>query len=215
VLQEARITFHVPVKATRSIWDDDDKHVAWDLEPVSSGMDTSLHPGGLNGQRDVRHPTIGQFLVYYNLDSVPPHPEPFIRVLVSGECAVDPYRIVVLVGRCKSPSSSRPAGVLDTFLHKPWLQCRSGYHKHQGSSTYHSIRATWCSFYLPFLADVLLPRDDCTVQQKDYYCTQSVDHCRLRYRKQLSSYFLCCTSRPMTLGPPTVWLMYLPHLTVM
>jgi hypothetical protein len=94
-------------------------------------MDTGLHPGGLNGQRDVRHPTLGQFLVYYDIDSVPPYPEPSLRVLVSGECAVDPYPMVVLVGLCQSNSSFRPAGetlccldggMLDTFLHKPWLQ---------------------------------------------------------------------------------------------
>jgi hypothetical protein len=162
----------VPVKVTHSIGDDDDNHEAWDIEPVSSGMDTGHHPGGLNGQRDVRHPTLGQFFVYYDMDSVPPHPEPSLRVLVSGECAVDPYPMVVLVGRCQSPSSSRLAGethysldggVLETFLHKPWLQRRHGYHKHQGSNTYHSTGATWSSLYLPFLADVLLPRDDCTV----------------------------------------------------
>jgi hypothetical protein len=141
---------------------------------MSSCMDTSLHPGGLNGQRDVRHPTLGQFLVYYDMASVSPYPEPSLRVLVAGECAVDPYPMVVLVGRCQSASSSRRAGethhcldgdVLDTFLHTPWLQRRPGYHKHQGSNTYHSIRATWSSFYLLILADVLLPRDDCTVQQ--------------------------------------------------
>jgi hypothetical protein len=136
-------------------------------------MDTGLHPGRLNGQRDVRHPTLGQFQVYNDMYSVPPYPEPSLRVLVSGECADDPYPMVVLVGRCQSPSSSRPAGetrycldggVLDTFLHKPMLQCRPCYHKHQGSNTVHSIRATSSSF-LPFLVDVLLPRDDCTVQQ--------------------------------------------------
>jgi hypothetical protein len=66
---------HVPVKATRSIGDDD-HHEARDLEPVISGMDTGFHPEGLNGQRDVRHPTLGQFLVHYNMDSVPPYPEP-------------------------------------------------------------------------------------------------------------------------------------------
>jgi hypothetical protein len=60
-------------------------------------MDTGLHPGGLNGQCDVRHPTLGKFLVYYDMDSVPPYPEPSLRVLVSGECAVDPYPMVVLV----------------------------------------------------------------------------------------------------------------------
>jgi hypothetical protein len=67
---------------------------------MSSGMDTGLHPEGLNGQRDVQHPTLGQFLVYYDMDSVPPYPEPSLRVLVSGECAVDAYPMVVLVGRC-------------------------------------------------------------------------------------------------------------------
>jgi hypothetical protein len=44
---------HVPVKATHGIGDDDDNHEAWVLEPVSSGMDTGLLSGGLNGQRDV------------------------------------------------------------------------------------------------------------------------------------------------------------------
>jgi hypothetical protein len=100
----------VPVIATRSIGDDDDNHEAWDLEPVSSGGDTGLHPGGLNGQRGVRHPSLGQFLVYYDMDSVLPYPESSLRVLVSGECAVDPYPMVGLVGRCQSPSHSRPAG---------------------------------------------------------------------------------------------------------
>jgi hypothetical protein len=113
-------------------------------------MDTGLQPGGLNGHRDVRHPTLGQFLVYYDMDSVASYPEPSLRVLVSGECAVDPYLMVILVGCCQSPSSSRPAGetrysldggMLDTFLHKPWLQCRPGFHEHEGSSTYCSISA--------------------------------------------------------------------------
>jgi hypothetical protein len=159
---------HVTVKATRSAGDNDDNHEAWDLEHLDSGMDTGLHPKALNGLSDVRHQTLG--LGVYDMDSVPPS----LRVLVSGECAVDPYPMVVLVGRWQSPSSSRPAGethycldggVLNTFLHKPWLQHRPGYHKHQGSNTHHSIRATLSSFYLSFLADVLLPRDDCTVQQ--------------------------------------------------
>jgi hypothetical protein len=85
---------HVPVKDTRSIGNDDDNHET-DLEPVSSGMYTGLHPGGLNGQRDVRHPTLGQLLVYYDMGS--PYPESSLRVLVSGECEVDPYPVVVLV----------------------------------------------------------------------------------------------------------------------
>jgi hypothetical protein len=63
---------HVTMKATRSIGHDDDNNEAWDPEPVSSGTDIGLHPGGLNGRRDVRHPTLGQFLVYYDMDSVPP-----------------------------------------------------------------------------------------------------------------------------------------------
>jgi hypothetical protein len=112
------------------------------------------------------------------MDSVPPYPEPSLRVLVSGECAMDPYPMVVILGCCQSPSSSRQAveihycldgGVLDTFLHKPWRQRKPSYHKHQGSNTYHSIRETWSSFDLPFLADVLLPRDYCTVRQQDHY----------------------------------------------
>jgi hypothetical protein len=74
---------HVPVKATRSIGDDN--HGARDLEPMSSGMDTGLHPGGLNGQRSVQHPTLWQFLVYYDMDSVPPYPEPCLQVLVSSK----------------------------------------------------------------------------------------------------------------------------------
>jgi hypothetical protein len=142
---------HATVKATRSIGCDDYNHEACDLEPVSSGVDTGLLPGGINGQRDARHPTLGQFLVYYDMDSVQPYPEPSLRVLVSGEYAVDPCPIVVLVRRCQSPSSSRPAGethccldggVLDTFLLKPWLQRRTGYHKNQVSNTYDNIRAT-------------------------------------------------------------------------
>jgi hypothetical protein len=161
-------------KTTRSFGDDDDNNEAWDLESMSSGMDTGLYPGGLNGQCDVRYPTLRQFLMYYDMDSVPPYPEPSLRVLVSGECMVNPYPIVVLVGRCQSPSSSRPAGkthycldggMLDTFLHNTRLQRRPSYHKHQGLNTYHTVRATWSSFYLPFLADVLLPQDDFTVQQ--------------------------------------------------
>jgi hypothetical protein len=100
---------HVPVKATRSIGDDDN-YEARDIETVSSGMDTGLHPGGLNGERDVLHPTLGQFLLYYDMDSVPPYPEPSLRLLVSGECAVAPYPMAVLAGRCQSPSSSRSAG---------------------------------------------------------------------------------------------------------
>jgi hypothetical protein len=143
---------HVPVRDIRSIGDDDDNHQAWDLEPVSSGMATGVHPGGLYGQRDFWHPPLGLFLVYYNTNSVPPYPEPSLRVLVSSKCAVNPYPILVLVWCCQSPLSSPPAvethyslvdGVLVTFLHKPWLQCRTGCHKHQGSNTYHSIRATW------------------------------------------------------------------------
>jgi hypothetical protein len=115
---------------------------------MNSGIYTGLHPGGLNRLCDVRHPALGQFLVYYDMDSVP---EPSLRVLVSGKCAVNPYPMVVLVGHCQSPSSSCPAGethycldggMLDTFLHKPWQQCRPGYHKHHGSDTYHSICAT-------------------------------------------------------------------------
>jgi hypothetical protein len=113
-------------------------------------MDTGLHPGRFNGQLDVRHQTLGQVLVYDDMDSVSPYLELSLRVLVSGECAVDPYP-VVLGGRCQSTSSSRPAGetlycldggVLDTFLHKPWLQRWADCHKHQGSNTHHSIRAT-------------------------------------------------------------------------
>jgi hypothetical protein len=77
--------FDVPVKATRNIGDGDDNHKAWDLVPVSSGMDTDLHPVWLNKQRNVQHPTLGQFLVYYDMDSVPTYPEPSLRVLVSGE----------------------------------------------------------------------------------------------------------------------------------
>jgi hypothetical protein len=115
------IHVHIPVEATRSIEDDDDNHEVWDLEPVSSGMDTGLHPGGLNEQRDARHPTLGQFLVYYDMDSVPPYSEPSLRVLVSGECAVDPYPIVVLVGRFQSPSSSRPAGETHTWMPACWM----------------------------------------------------------------------------------------------
>jgi hypothetical protein len=68
---------HVPVKATCSTGDnDDDNHEACDLEPVSSDMVTGLHPGGLNGQCDVRHPTLRQFFVYCDMDSVLPYPEP-------------------------------------------------------------------------------------------------------------------------------------------
>jgi hypothetical protein len=77
---------------------------------MNSGIDTGLHPGGLNGQCDVQHPTLGQFLEYYNMDSVPPHPELSLQVLVSTECAVDPYPMAVLVEHCQSPSSSHPAG---------------------------------------------------------------------------------------------------------
>jgi hypothetical protein len=81
-------------------------------------------------------------------------------ILVSGECAVDPYPVLVLLGYCQSPSSSRPAsetlycldgGVLDTFLHKPWLQRRPSYHKYQGSNIitvfiHHEVHFTY-----PFL----------------------------------------------------------------
>jgi hypothetical protein len=91
---------HVPVKATQSIGDNDDNQEAQHLEPMSSGMDTGLHPGGLNGQCNVRHPTIRQFLVYYNMNSVPPYLEPSLRVLVSSECMVNPYPMVVIVGCC-------------------------------------------------------------------------------------------------------------------
>jgi hypothetical protein len=48
----------------------------------------------------------------------------------------------------------------------------------------------------------------------NYYCALSIDHYWPWYCRVLSSYLLCCTSHPMTLGPPTVWLMYLPHLMV-
>jgi hypothetical protein len=51
-------------------------------------MDTSRHPGRSNEQRDVRHPALRQLVVYYDMDSVPPCSEP-LRVLVSGDCAVD------------------------------------------------------------------------------------------------------------------------------
>jgi hypothetical protein len=71
-------------------------------------MCTGHHPGGLNKQRYVRHPPLGQFLVYYDMDSVPPYPEASLRVLVSGECTVDPYLMVVLVGRCQWKEIGRP-----------------------------------------------------------------------------------------------------------
>jgi hypothetical protein len=45
---------------------------------MSSGVDTGLHPGGLNGQRDVQHPTLGQFLVNYDMDSMPQYTEAFL-----------------------------------------------------------------------------------------------------------------------------------------
>jgi hypothetical protein len=83
---------HVPVKATRSIGDDDDNREARDLKLVNSGMDTGIHAEGLNGQRGVRHPPLWQFLVYYDMDSVLPHPESYLQVLESGECAVDPVQ---------------------------------------------------------------------------------------------------------------------------
>jgi hypothetical protein len=137
-------------KATCSVGDDDN-HEAGDLKPMSSGMDMGLHPGGLNGQQNIQHPTLRQFLMYYDMDSVPPYPEPSLRVLGFSECAVDPYPMVVVLGHCQSPSSSRPVnethycldgGMLDTFLCKPWLQRGPSYHKHEGSNIYHSICAT-------------------------------------------------------------------------
>jgi hypothetical protein len=45
---------HVPVKATRSIGDNDGNHGESDLEPVSSDMGTGLHPGGLNRECDTQ-----------------------------------------------------------------------------------------------------------------------------------------------------------------
>jgi hypothetical protein len=59
-------------------------------------MDIGLYPGGLDRQLDVRHPTLGQFLVYYDMDSchrIQNHLS--LRVLVSDECAVDPYPLMV------------------------------------------------------------------------------------------------------------------------
>jgi hypothetical protein len=38
-------------------------------------MDTGLHPEGLNDS-DVPDQTFRQFLVYYDMVSVPPYPEP-------------------------------------------------------------------------------------------------------------------------------------------
>jgi hypothetical protein len=114
---------HVPVKATSSIGDDDDNHKAWDLEPMSSGMDTGLYPRGLNGQRDVRHPTLGQF-VYCDMDSVPPHPQPSLRVLVSSECAVDPYPINGGVDRMLPVSLILSSSWWNTLLSGWW---RAGY----------------------------------------------------------------------------------------
>jgi hypothetical protein len=35
--------------------------------------------------------SLRQFLVYYDMDSVPPNPEPYLQVLMSSECAVNPY----------------------------------------------------------------------------------------------------------------------------
>jgi hypothetical protein len=47
---------------------------------------------------------------YYNMDSVPPHPELSLQVLVSGKCAADPCSTMVLVGHCHSPSTSHSDG---------------------------------------------------------------------------------------------------------
>lgn len=47
---------------------------------MTSGIDIGLHPGRLNGQRDVRHPTLRHFLAVFGMDSVPPYPQPSRRV---------------------------------------------------------------------------------------------------------------------------------------
>lgn len=58
---------HIPIIATRSTGDNDDNHKALNLEHTSNGMDT-----GLNVQHYVWHPPLGQFLMFYDMNSVPP-----------------------------------------------------------------------------------------------------------------------------------------------
>lgn len=70
-----------------------------------------------------RHPTLGQFLVYYGMDSVPPYLEPSLWVLTSG---------VVLVTRYQSPFLS--SSWRNTLLSGWW---RVGYLCAQGlAATY-------------------------------------------------------------------------------
>lgn len=124
------------VKATISITVDDDNHETWEFGPMSTG----LHPGGLNWQRDVRHPALGKFLAATTS----------LRLMVTGECTDGPYPAVMLVGRCQSPSFCRPAGkaLLIGCRHAGYFLA-AAYARLQ--NTYHGIRATWSHFIYSFL----------------------------------------------------------------
>lgn len=54
------------------------------IEPLSSGIDTGVHRGELNGQGDIRHLTLREIpsLIGYNIEYVLPNPQPSLRVPV-------------------------------------------------------------------------------------------------------------------------------------
>lgn len=128
---------HLYSHERHSIWNNDDNHKVWTLEPISSCMDTGLHPGSLNGKCDVLTPN----------SRVIPHvlqhgfcPTIFRTISLSAD--IQQVRTQPLcnggVGRTLSvslilssiwqnalPSGQQHAGYIS---HKPWLQCRPSYH---------------------------------------------------------------------------------------